>query len=113
MNRDAAIAAVKDRGAPYILSRGGTLDFIVEGLHFSELSDSSVDGLLAVMAGYYIYNIIYSERVLPTLLFLQSECLMLPDDDTENKYVSLKKFRQLIEHEQASENSDDSNDFSE
>lgn len=113
MNRDVAIAAIKDRGTPYILSRGGTLDFIVEGQHFSELPDSSVDGLLAVMAGYYVYNIIYCDQVLPTLLFLQSECLMLPDDDSE-KYDSLKKFRELIEHEQAppSEESSDSNDFS-
>ena len=96
-NRDEAINAVQGRGAPFVLSLGGDMHLVVEGLVFCHLEAGGItDAILHLMAAYYVFNLKYSSAVEPSLLFIQSNCLMLTVD---KKFQSISLFFTLIEKE--------------
>lgn len=70
------------RPTPYIVRLGSTYHIIVDGEPHIE-SQSCLDAIQSLMAAYYVFNIQYSEHVLPTLLFFQHVLLGQPDEKSK------------------------------
>ena len=86
-----AIIRKQKRGTPFILKIGYNYTVIVDStMPFIESSCSS-EALLQLIAVYYVFDIQWCKKVLPTLRFIRTLVMKL-DDDVPTKNISLTLF---------------------
>ena len=71
-----------ERTTPYIVMLGSIYHIVIDGEPFIE-AQSSYEAIISLMAAYFVFNIRYSDHVLPSLLFLQHQILGQSDETTK------------------------------
>ena len=80
-NIPAAGRELSDRNTPFVLVVGDLIHIVVNKKILFQVQ-TCCEAVLMLLACYYIFNLSYSPRVLPSLLFLQSAVLNQPIEST-------------------------------
>lgn len=83
------------RSSPFILIIGSTVHIILEGRPFLRV-ETTAEGIIALLATYYVFHLKYNEKVQNALLFLQSFVLGERDIVTES-CAAVHSFTTLVE----------------